>query len=107
MVDIENTDPELSAADSGATYHNLGSSGSHDIYLPQATVGLRFRFVVQSANSLSINLFDSGTEILQFDGYALTNPPNSSIVNSTLDVECLSSTTWTVVNARGTWTLNP
>lgn len=82
---------------------NSGASGATVVNLPDATTGLRYTFLVATAQDLDINP-QNGDTISPTCNSAGDAVSSDAAVGSFIEVVAISDSTWMVLSKTGTWT---
>ncbi len=91
-------------AENDLTITNEGATALAIFTLPEAKMGLRYRFIVQDVDGIKVmantgdTIRNAGT-VSGAAGY-ITN----TTIGSVVELECINATQWFVVSAIGTWT---
>ncbi len=105
MVAAKTANYNIATTDSGTTFDNFGAAGEVDLSLPPISIGRRYCFIVQAAQTLKIiaaggNHIAIGTSVSASGGNIASAAPDSSICLTAL------SGSWISTGHEGTWTVN-
>jgi hypothetical protein len=92
------------AADSGTVYTNQGDTDGATVTLPAAAAGLRFSFIVQAAQTLTITAGAGDTIRIAADVTAAAGSITCATVGCALTLVAIDATEWVALAAVGTWT---
>ena len=100
----------LTYGDSDATFTNAGATGAIVLTLPSAVPGMTYRFRVSAAYSYTVAV--AGTDTMSLPSTGVPGTAGKGLVNSgtvgpTLEIQCTSTGTWSVMGFTGTWTAQP
>lgn len=93
------------STDSGTTFSNEGDVDGATVTLPTALAGLRFTFVVQAAQTLTITANSGDTIRIGSSVTAAAGSITCSSVGSAITLQAINATEWFAVAAVGSWTI--
>jgi hypothetical protein len=96
----------VTTADNGTTFTNEGAAGAITFAMPAATVGLRYRFHVLTAQELRID--PNGTETTNMAVGGAQQAAGAYITANAdlefIELHCVKAGRWETVAVAGTWT---
>ncbi len=95
----------LAAADAGAAFTNEGTASGATLYLPPADAGLLYRFMVATAQPLTVVAGSGDTIRLGTQVTDAAGSVTSSVVGSALTLLAISATAWAATALVGEWVL--
>lgn len=98
--------PYERARQGGVVVSNKGRGAATTFVLPPAVVGMKVSAVVQAAQELRLD--PSGTQTIALPSSGVQQAAGAYIVadaiGETVDIVCITTGTWDVLNFNGTWT---
>lgn len=93
------------STDSGTVFTNEGDGDGATVTLPAALAGLRFEFVVQAAQTLTVTAAAGDTIRIAGDVTAAAGSISSSTVGSSVALRAINATEWVATSSTGSWTI--
>jgi len=95
-------------SESGTTFTNRGASGTITFTLPAAVVGLHYIFMVRATQQLRVD--PNGSETLESTATPAVAGTagqyiNADAIGESIQMICLETGKWAVINFKGTWTV--
>lgn len=101
----ETADYNVTVADSGGHFDNIGAAGEVDFTLPVAERGLHYSFLVDAAQIVKI-IAQSGEQIASAGANSAAGGNiQSATPYDMISIKCHKAGQWVVASATGSWTL--